>query len=74
MVGDRTEGGLAVDGSSDRTCLAWHKNACGLAINMDKKTEINYIAEKSSFLVNSMFSAGSVGIDSEGIVEITCRE
>ena len=74
MVGDRTEGGLAVDGSSDRTCLAWHRNACGLAINMDKKTEINYIAEKSSFLVNSMFSAGSVGIDSEGIVEITCRE
>ena len=74
MVGDRTEGGLAVDGSSDRTCLAWHKNACGLAINMDKKTEINYIAEKSSFLVNSMFSAGSVGIDTNGIVEITCRE
>ena len=50
------------------------KNACGLAINMDKKTEINYIAEKSSFLVNSMFSAGSVGIDAEGIVEVTCRE
>ncbi|MAN64504.1 MAG: hypothetical protein CMI60_21445 [Parvibaculum sp.] len=74
MVGDRTEGGLAVDGSADRTCLAWHKNACGLAINMDKKTEINYIAEKSSFLVNSMFSAGSVGIDAEGIVEVTCRE
>jgi len=74
MVGDRTEGGLAVDGSSDRTCLAWHKNACGLAINMDKKTEINYIAEKSSFLVNSMFSAGSVGIDTAGIVEVTCRE
>ena len=74
MVGDRTEGGLAVDGSSDRTCLAWHKNACGLAINMDKKTEINYIAEKSSFLVNSMFSAGAVGIDTAGIVEITCRE
>ena len=74
MVGDRTEGGLAVDGSSDRTCLAWHRNACGLAINMDKKTEINYIAEKSSFLVNSMFSAGSVGIDTDGIVEITCRE
>lgn len=74
MVGDRTEGGLAVDGSSDRTCLAWHRNSCGLAINMDKKTEINYIAEKSSFLVNAMFSAGSVGIDTNGIVEITCRE
>jgi hypothetical protein len=41
---------------------------------MDRKTEINYVAEKASFLVNSMFSAGAVGIDTNGIVEITCRE
>ena len=41
---------------------------------MDKKTEINYIAEKASFLVNSMFSTGAVGIDTNGVVEITCRE
>lgn len=74
MMGDRDEGGLARDGSLDRTCLAWHKNACGLAMNMDRKTEINYVAEKASFLVNSMFSAGAVGIDTNGIVEITCRE
>ena len=73
-IGDRDEGGLAIDGSSDRTCLAWHQSSTGLAMNMDKKTEINYIAEKASFLVNSMFSAGAVSIDTNGIVEITCRE
>ena len=73
-IGDRDEGGLAVDGSLDRTVLAWHKNAVGLAENMSQKTEINYIPEKASFLVNSMFSAGATGIDAEGIVEITCRE
>ena len=73
-IGDRDEGGLAVDGSLDRTVLAWHKSSVGLAENMAQKTEINYIPEKASFLVNSMFSAGAVGIDAEGIVEITCRE
>jgi hypothetical protein len=41
---------------------------------MNMKTEINYIAEKTSYLVNGMFSAGAVAIDDEGIVKITCRE
>jgi hypothetical protein len=45
-----------------------------MAVNMNQKTEINYVPEKTSFLVNSMFSAGSVSIDGDGIVEITCRE
>jgi hypothetical protein len=45
-----------------------------MAVNMAQKTEINYIPEKTSFLVNSMFSAGAISIDGEGIVEITCRE
>jgi hypothetical protein len=41
---------------------------------MAAKTEINYVPEKTSFLVNSMFSAGAIAIDDEAIVEITCRE
>ena len=45
-----------------------------MAVNMNQKTEINYVPEKTSFLVNSMFSAGSVSIDGDGIVEIPCRE
>ena len=44
------------------------------AVNMAQKTEVNYVPEKTSFLVNSMFSAGAISIDGEGIVEVTCRE
>jgi len=74
VLGDRDEGGLAIDGSSDRKVFAFHRSALGMAVNMAQKTEINYIPEKTSFLVNSMFSAGAISIDGEGIVEITCRE
>jgi hypothetical protein len=74
VLGDRTEGGLIKDGSNDRTCFAFHKDALGLAEGIAPKTEINYIAEKTSFLIASMFSAGAVAIDDEGIVKIVCRE
>ena len=73
-LGDRDEGGLTVDGSLDRQCFAFHKASIGLAENMTARTEINYIAEKTSHLVNAMFSAGSTHIDAEGIVEITTEE
>jgi hypothetical protein len=74
VLGDRTEGGLSIDGSLDRTVLAFHKDALGYAEGMGPKTEINYVPEKTSFLVNAMFSAGAVAIDAEGIVNLTCRE
>ena len=73
-LGDRAEGGLAVDGSSDRTLFAFHKQSMGYAEGIGPKTEINYVPEKTSFLVNAMFSAASVAIDAEGIVQLTCRE
>jgi len=74
MIGDRAEGGLAIDGSLDRVCFAYHRDAVGFGIGMNMKTEINYVPEKTSYLVNGMFSAGAIAIDDEGIVKITCRE
>lgn len=74
VIGDRTEGGLAIDGSLDRTCFAFHKDAIGYGEGIAPKTEINYIPEKTSFLVASMFSAGATAIDAEGIVSIVARE
>jgi len=74
VLGDRTEGGLIKDGSNDRTCFAFHKDAVGLAEGIAPKTEINYVPEKTSFLIASMFSAGAVAIDDDGIVKIVCRE
>lgn len=73
-IGDRSEGGLPIDGSLDRTCFAFHKNALGFASGMAMKSEINYIPEKTSWLVNGMFSAGATNIDDGGIVKITTRE
>lgn len=73
-MGDRDEGGLAIDGSNDRTLFAFHKDAMGLGISMNQTSRVDYIAEKTSFLVASMFSAGSVAIDADGIVKVTCRE
>lgn len=74
ILGDRSEGGLAIDGSLDRTCFAFHRDAIGYAEGIAPRTEINYVPEKTSFLVNALFSAGAVAIDAEGIVKITARE
>lgn len=74
MLGDRSEGGLPIDGNLDRTCFAFHRDSIGFAVGMNMKSEINYIPEKTSWLVNGMFSAGAVNIDDAGIVKITTRE
>lgn len=74
ILGDRAEGGLPIDGSSDRTLFAFHKDAIGYAEGIAPKTEINYIPEKTSWLINAIFSAGAVAIDAEGIVKITARD
>jgi len=74
VLGDRDEGGLSIDGSSDRTCFAFHQSALGCAVGMPPSTEINYIAEKTSFLVTGKLSMGSVVIDPDGLVDVTCRE
>lgn len=74
VLGDRSEGGLPIDGSSDRTLYAFHRDAIGYAEGIAPRTEINYVPEKTSWLVNALFSAGSVAIDAEGIVKITARD
>ena len=71
-MGDRDEGG--VPKPSTRSCFAWHQDSMGYAESISQKSEVNYIPEKTSFLVSSMFSAGSVAIDDEGIVKISCTE
>jgi N4-gp56 family major capsid protein len=71
-LGDRDEGGLPLP--STRTCFAFHRDAIGMGIGMNQKSEINYVPEKTSFLVSSMFSAGAVAIDDDGIVKISATE
>ena len=71
-LGDRDEGGLPIP--STRSCFAFHRDAVGMGIGMNQKSEINYVPEKTSFLVSSMFSAGAVAIDDDGIVKISATE
>ncbi|MCG8343528.1 MAG: phage capsid protein, partial [Chlorobiales bacterium] len=75
-LGDYDEGGLPI-ASNVRKNYFYHggtRGSMGLAIGIDRKTEINYIAEKTSWLCNGLFSAGSVAIDAGGIVECDCTE
>lgn len=77
VLGNMDEGGLTIDGSNDRIAYAFHKSAVGLGMSMNQQTRVDYVAEKTSYLVASMFSAGAVAIEdgsAGGIVKITCRE
>ena len=73
MIEDRDEGGLDLT-ANIRKNFAYHKQALGLAVGIDMRTEMNYVPEKTSWLINGMFSAGSVGIDSNGIIEVLSYE
>jgi len=74
IVGTRDEGGLAIDGSSDRNTFFFHKSAIGCGVGIPPKVEVNYVPEKTSFLVSAMYSAGAVAIDTAGLIKVTCRE
>ncbi len=79
MIADHTSEdgetqGLPGIGSLDRKCYAWHEDSVGLAVGIDHRTEINYVPTKTSYLVNGIFSGGSVAIDALGVVEINTKE
>lgn len=65
LIEDRDEGGLP-----SNVAYAWHKMAVGLAIGMDVSTEVNYVAEKTSWLANGKLKAGAVSREDVGLVEI----
>lgn len=73
MIETRTEGGLPI-ASNIRSNFAYHKSAVGLAVGLDMRTAVDWIAEKTSWLMNGMFSAGSVVIDNGGVFTISTTE
>ena len=70
LIDDRDENGLPGGGTADATAYAFHKDAIGLATGMDIRTEVNYIAEKTSWLCTGLLKAGSAVRDAQGVVEI----
>lgn len=69
IIGSREEGGLPLDGS-DEIAFAWHMPAVGLAIGIDMKTTIDWVAHKTSWLANGMLKAGAVAREPQGIVKL----
>jgi len=74
IVESRTEGGLTVTTGDVRHCYAWHKSAVGLAVGMDISTDVNWIAQKTSWLCNGMMKCGAAIRDLDGLVEILADE
>jgi len=76
LIESRAEGGLVKTGN-DRFCFAFHggmRGSTGLAVGIDFRTTVDWIAEKTSWLSNGLFSAGSVVIDPLGVVSVVVDE
>lgn len=65
---DRAEGGLPVSGTT-QTNFFYHPTAVGLAVGIDRKTYVDWIATKVSWLANGVMKMGATHIDPDGIVE-----
>lgn len=75
-IEDRDEGGIPL-ASNIRTNYFYHggpRGSTGLAVGVDFRTEVNYIAEKTSWLANGLYAGGAVVIDPNGLVEVETYE
>lgn len=73
IIPNMTEGGLPLSGNI-RTAFAWHRMSMGMGIGQDLRTEINYVPLMTSYLINGLFYAGAVAVDTRGIITIDCDE
>ncbi len=73
VIPTMTEGGLPKTGNI-RSAFAWHKQSTGMGVGHDFRTEINYLPRETSWLINGIFSAGAVVIDSKGVLQVDCDE
>lgn len=72
-IGSRAEGGLP-GVAADRVAFAWQKQAVGLAVGIDMKTTIDWVAQKTSWLCNGLYKAGAVAREAQGIVKMQYDE
>src|SRR5699024_9836982 len=49
----------------------FHKPSVGLGVVQDIQTQVDWVAEKVAWLVNSWMSMGAVIIDDDGVFELT---
>ena len=72
-IGTRVEGGLPGP-VNDRVAFAWQKQAIGIAIGIDLKTTIDWVAQKTSWLANGIYKAGAVAREPQGVVKLQYDE
>lgn len=76
MIPTRDEGGLPLS-TNTRTCMVYHggsRGSTGLAVGIDFRTTVDWIAEKTSWLSNGIYSAGAVVIDPVGLIYMLVDE
>lgn len=59
---------------NNRSNFAFDRSAVGLAIGMDVRTEINYVPQRVSHLINTMGSLGAVVIDPLHVIKMITVE
>ena len=69
ILESRVEGGLTVAANVVDSYF-FQRPAVGLALGIDMKTEIDWVAERTSWLCNGMLKAGSVVRDEGGLVKV----
>jgi len=74
IIESRDEGGLTIDANDVRNNYAWHKSAVGLATGIDITTDVNWIAQKTSWLCNGMMKCGAAIRDTAGLILVEADE
>lgn len=67
------EGGLSVAANVVDSYF-YQREAVGLAIGIDIKTSVDWIAERTSWLCNGMLKAGAAVRDAEGVVKVQYKD
>lgn len=60
--------------TTTRTCFAFNKQSVGVAMGQDVTTEINYVPQRISHLINTTVSLGSKIVDPLGVMKISLTE
>jgi len=74
VIPDMTEGGLPLASTTDRDCYMFNKRAIGYASGEDLQVHVDWVPEKTSWLVNAILKANAAVIDARGLVEVRVLE
>lgn len=74
VIENRAEGGLPFGSTSIRLCFAYDRAAVGLATAIEPRGMVDWIAERASWLSQTLYKGGATVIDPKGVVEVQSFE